>query len=62
MREGTGQMLVPVQAGMNQVQIIFTRTWDRMAGGWISLAALLLTILLLRRPLLRPPPDLRSKS
>jgi len=62
MREGTGQMLVPVQAGTNQVQIIFTRTWDRMAGGWISLAALLLTILLLRRPLLRPPPDLQSKS
>lgn len=50
-REGTGQMLVPVQAGMNQVQIIFTRTWDRTAGGWISLGALLLTIMLLRRPL-----------
>jgi hypothetical protein len=50
-REGTGQMLVPVQAGTNQVQIIFTRTWDRTAGGWISLAALLLTIMLLRRPL-----------
>jgi 6-pyruvoyl-tetrahydropterin synthase related domain len=36
-REGTGQMLVPVDAGMNHVQITFARTWDRTAGGWISL-------------------------
>ena len=35
-REGTGQMLVPVEAGMNRVQITFIRTWDRTAGGWIS--------------------------
>jgi hypothetical protein len=36
-REGTGQMLVPVRAGMNRVEIRFARTWDRPAGGWISL-------------------------
>ena len=36
-REGTGQMLVPVTAGMNQVEIKFVRTWDRTAGAWISL-------------------------
>jgi hypothetical protein len=36
-REGTGQMLVPVSAGMNQVEVRFVRTWDRTAGGWISL-------------------------
>ena len=36
-REGTGQMLVPVEAGMNRVQITFIRTWDRTAGGWIAL-------------------------
>lgn len=36
-REGTGQMLVPVQAGINRVQITFTRTWDRTLGGTISL-------------------------
>jgi 6-pyruvoyl-tetrahydropterin synthase related domain len=36
-REGTGQMLVPVEAGMNRVQITFLRTWDRTLGGWISL-------------------------
>ncbi|MFZ0201291.1 MAG: 6-pyruvoyl-tetrahydropterin synthase-related protein [Candidatus Sulfotelmatobacter sp.] len=52
-RDGTGQMLVPVEAGSNQVQIIFTRTWDRRAGGWLSLAALLLALILLRGSLLR---------
>ena len=31
-----GQMLVPVEAGTNRVQITFVRTWDRTAGGWIS--------------------------
>jgi hypothetical protein len=36
-RPDTGQMLVPVGAGMNRVQITFMRTWDRSAGGWISL-------------------------
>lgn len=36
-REGTGQMLVPVAAGMNRVEVKFVRTWDRTAGGWISL-------------------------
>jgi hypothetical protein len=36
-RDGTGQMLVPVVAGMNLVEMRFARTWDRTAGGWISL-------------------------
>jgi hypothetical protein len=36
-REGTGQMLVPVDAGMNRVRITFARTWDRTVGGWISI-------------------------
>jgi len=35
-REGTGQMLVPVEAGMNRVRITFVRTWDRTVGGCIS--------------------------
>jgi 6-pyruvoyl-tetrahydropterin synthase related domain len=47
--DGTGQMLVPVQAGANRVQITFTRTWDRTAGAWISALALLLVLVLLRR-------------
>jgi hypothetical protein len=38
-REGTGQMLVPVGAGVNRVVITFARTWDRIAGVWISAAA-----------------------
>ncbi len=40
-REGTGQMLVPVEAGANRVQISFVRTWDRTVGGWISLLAVI---------------------
>lgn len=36
-REGTGQMLVPISAGMNRVEMRFVRTWDRTAGAWISL-------------------------
>jgi hypothetical protein len=39
-REGSGQMLVPVSAGTNRVEIRFMRTWDRATGGWISLLAL----------------------
>ena len=35
-RVDTGQMLVPVETGMNRVQVTFARTWDRSAGGWIS--------------------------
>jgi len=35
-RGETGQMLVPVEAGTNRVEIKFVRTWDRTAGGWIS--------------------------
>ena len=38
-RAETGQMLVPVAAGMNRVEIRFVRTWDRSLGGWISLIA-----------------------
>ena len=38
-RNGSGQMLVPVQAGVNRVEIRFVRTWDRTVGGWISVFA-----------------------
>jgi hypothetical protein len=50
-REGTGQMLVPVEAGANRVQITFIRTWDRTAGAWISVIALAMALALLRKPL-----------
>lgn len=46
----TGQMLVPVETGMNRVKISFVRTWDRAAGGWISLITVMaLTITLLMK-------------
>jgi hypothetical protein len=39
-RAETGQMLVPVVAGMNRVEIRFVRTGDRALGGWISIVAM----------------------
>ena len=50
-REATGQMLIPVNAGSNRVQITFTRTWDRTAGAWISAIVLLVILLFRRNPL-----------
>jgi hypothetical protein len=41
----TGQMLIPIQAGENQIRITLARTWDRTAGGIVSLAALLALLL-----------------
>jgi hypothetical protein len=49
-REGTGQMLVPVEAGLNRVRISFVRTWDRTVGGWISLLALVAAFVLWKLP------------
>jgi hypothetical protein len=51
-RPGTGQMLVPVHAGMNRVELTFVRTWDRALGGWISIfaaACVLVWMTLLRK-------------
>lgn len=49
-RRPDGQMLVPVEAGMNRVQVTFTRTWDRTAGWWISgVSAIFLCGLFIRR-------------
>jgi hypothetical protein len=42
--EETGQMLVPVDAGMNRVEIRFVQTWDRRLGASISVCALILLI------------------
>jgi 6-pyruvoyl-tetrahydropterin synthase-like protein len=56
-RPDTGQMLVPVGAGVNRVRVSFVRTWDRSAGGWISLIAAIClvfwTLLARRRTSLR---------
>ena len=32
----SGQLMIPVETGQNQVRITFIRTWDRTAGGIIS--------------------------
>jgi 6-pyruvoyl-tetrahydropterin synthase related domain len=53
-RAGTGQMLVPAGAGMNRVQVIFERTWDRTAGGWISVMTFLSMIFWHYWPRARP--------
>ncbi len=38
------QMVLAVPAGETELQINFTRTWDRTAGGWISIASLAASI------------------
>ena len=43
----TGQMVIPVEAGDHQVQVTFTRTRDRQAGGLISLGTVILVLALL---------------
>ena len=48
-REGTGEMLVPVEAGANRVQIIFVRTWDRTVGAWVSMVAVVFVLVSLRK-------------
>jgi len=40
-RPNTGQILVPVPAGVNRVELKFVRTWDRTLGGWISILTIL---------------------
>lgn len=51
----TGQMIVPVEAGDNQVRVTFTRTRDRAIGGWISLvtALLIISALILSRGIIK---------
>jgi hypothetical protein len=39
--ETTGLMVIPVDAGANVVNVEFVRTWDRTAGGMISLVSAL---------------------
>ena len=49
----TGQILVPVEAGTNRVQIAFVRTRDRTAGGWISLLTAISLLVSTLRPKVR---------
>src|SRR3979409_2460279 len=45
-REGTGQMLVPVERGLNRVEVGFTRTWDRTLGISVSFVTMFLVMAL----------------
>ncbi|MGC2754528.1 MAG: hypothetical protein WCA40_19375, partial [Candidatus Acidiferrum sp.] len=45
--EDYNQMLVPVPAGESQIRVRFTRTWDRMLGGLLSLVSALTVLGLL---------------
>jgi hypothetical protein len=56
-RENSGQLLVPAQAGVNRVRITFVRTWDRVAGLWVSVFAALLIVVLLLNPESRGHPS-----
>ena len=40
----TGQMVVPVAAGNNHVQVTFVEGWDRLVGAAISALAMLIVI------------------
>lgn len=44
MLKPTGQIVIPLAAGDNQVRLVFAQTRDRQIGGWISLAAGILTL------------------
>ena len=51
--ENTGQIVVPVEAGRNQVRIAFAKSWDELAGVATSisgLAVVLLLIIFSRKP------------
>ena len=55
-REGTGQMVIPLAAGENRIEVEFIRTWDRTAGGIISLlTGLVLAVAVWGRDLRRLP-------
>jgi len=45
--EGTGQMIVPVAAGESELRVDFTRTSDRVLGGWISIVSAVTSLSLL---------------
>ena len=51
-REGTGEIVVPIAAGKSEVYVRFVRTKDRVVGGIVSVAGLLLIVLVsvLARP------------
>lgn len=55
--ELTGQMVIPVEAGDNQVRITFARTPDRKIGAWITGITIILMMSLFLFRHRRPPYD-----
>lgn len=58
--EVTGQMMIPLKPGGNEVRVTFSRTWDRTWGAVISVFTLALVAVLIireRRPLPAPAPS-----
>jgi hypothetical protein len=45
--KGTVQMIIPVPAGESELKIDFTRTIDRVLGGWLSVASLAASVTVL---------------
>jgi hypothetical protein len=43
---GTGEIVIPVPAGTNAIQVTFVQTPDRLAGGIVSLVAVLIVVFL----------------
>ena len=37
----TGEIVVPLDTGISEVRVRFVRTWDRVVGGWVSVATVL---------------------
>jgi hypothetical protein len=49
--EGTGQIILPLGAGMCRIHVRFARTPDRVAGALLSLSGLIACgVLFLKRP------------
>ncbi len=60
-RASTGQMLLPIQAGMNRIEVRLVRTWDRTLGCLISgLMSAAIFLWWIRR--LRSPSAARSRA
>jgi len=45
-QRSTGEMVFPVPAGLSKIEVTFVRTRDRLAGGIISLLALVAALVL----------------
>jgi hypothetical protein len=45
-QRGTGEMVFPVPAGLNKIEVAFVRTGDRLVGGIMSLLALIVAVIL----------------